>query len=214
MTDAKPQDVLSDNSLGLAAQAWCEPETSHKLMDEELCKAFARILDRALAQSDAEPKRAQLRLEEDAQGKRAMLGGYQMSDALVSSLEAQSNAEPVGVLHNTEGGFREVVTRDTTAIYDNYPQLRFVEEILDFDRKLIGFRVYDAPPRPDASAGLIEAAKHLTASADQIKKQAESLLDVGTDECKEQAAELAIIEPCLRAEANYLRARAADRSGK
>jgi hypothetical protein len=60
---------------------------------------------------------------------------------------AQFNAEPVGILHNTEGGFKEIVTRDTPTIYDNNPQPRLVEEIFDFNRQLIGFRVYDAADR-------------------------------------------------------------------
>lgn len=36
----------SSASRQLAAQAWCEPETSSKEMDVELAEAFARILDR------------------------------------------------------------------------------------------------------------------------------------------------------------------------
>jgi hypothetical protein len=59
----------------------------------------------------------------------------------------QSDAEPPGILHNTVGGFKEIVTRDTPTIYDNNPQHRLVEEIFDFDRQLIGFRVYDAADR-------------------------------------------------------------------
>ena len=35
----------SELSLGKAAQAWCMPYTSNKVMDEELATAFAEILD-------------------------------------------------------------------------------------------------------------------------------------------------------------------------
>lgn len=38
----------TESSLMLAAQAWCEPETSSIEMDVHLATAFARILDRAL----------------------------------------------------------------------------------------------------------------------------------------------------------------------
>ena len=39
----KPASALA---LGLAAQAWCEKETSDRVMDPPLAEAFARILDR------------------------------------------------------------------------------------------------------------------------------------------------------------------------
>ena len=35
----------SEFSLGKAAQAWCTPQTSSKIMDVELATAFAEILD-------------------------------------------------------------------------------------------------------------------------------------------------------------------------
>lgn len=36
----------SEASLQLAAQAWCEPDTSNRVMDPALATAFARILDK------------------------------------------------------------------------------------------------------------------------------------------------------------------------
>jgi hypothetical protein len=69
---AVTNETLSEHSLGLAAQAWCEPETSHKIMDEALCMAFARILDRVKAQSDAEPVRV---VHDDAFGWGVLLNG-------------------------------------------------------------------------------------------------------------------------------------------
>ena len=32
-------------ALGLAAQAWCQPKTSQKIMDPDLAEAFACILE-------------------------------------------------------------------------------------------------------------------------------------------------------------------------
>lgn len=33
-----------------AAQAWCQPKTSHKPMDADLCEAFAQILNEIWSQ--------------------------------------------------------------------------------------------------------------------------------------------------------------------
>jgi len=41
---------MTDAALELAAQCWCDPETSSKEMDVELAKAFARRLDPLLQQ--------------------------------------------------------------------------------------------------------------------------------------------------------------------
>lgn len=37
--------MATNLALEKAAQAWCNPTTENKVMDEELCKAFAAILD-------------------------------------------------------------------------------------------------------------------------------------------------------------------------
>jgi hypothetical protein len=39
---------IGPHALQLAAQAWCEPDTSNRVMDPALCYAFARILEREL----------------------------------------------------------------------------------------------------------------------------------------------------------------------
>ena len=36
---------ISPITLGLAAQAWCQKETSNKVMDVEIAKGVARIID-------------------------------------------------------------------------------------------------------------------------------------------------------------------------
>jgi hypothetical protein len=36
--------MTRDEARQLAAQAWCHPKTSHKVMDTDLCEAFADIL--------------------------------------------------------------------------------------------------------------------------------------------------------------------------
>jgi len=41
---------MTDAALELAAQCWCDPETSSKEMDVELAKSFARRLDPILQQ--------------------------------------------------------------------------------------------------------------------------------------------------------------------
>jgi hypothetical protein len=114
-------------------------------------------LEAALAQSDAEPWRCPIGIPPESHN---ICSAGTCWWCLADRVKAQSNAE-LGILHNKEAGFKDVVTRDTAAIYDNDPQPRLVEEIHDFDRELIGFRVYDATPRPDASAGLIEALEAL-----------------------------------------------------
>jgi hypothetical protein len=123
------------------------------------------------------------------------------------------DAEPPGILHNTVGGFKEIATRDTPGIYDNNPQPRLVEEIHDFDRQLIGFRVYDAQPRPlgpngkplpgwyydedgvcrpyrpDASAGLIEAAEILETDSHYSGSNASRWLQEAANILRARAAE-------------------------
>ena len=42
---AAPLDPALDQARMLAAQAWCQDSTKHKVMDPVLCEAFARILD-------------------------------------------------------------------------------------------------------------------------------------------------------------------------
>lgn len=37
--------MASDLAMQLAAQAWCQPQTSGKEMDADLCSVFAQILD-------------------------------------------------------------------------------------------------------------------------------------------------------------------------
>lgn len=37
--------MASEKSLQKAAQAWCKPSTSEKVMDPELAEAFAEIID-------------------------------------------------------------------------------------------------------------------------------------------------------------------------
>jgi hypothetical protein len=92
-----------------------------------------------------------LRLEEDAQGTRAMLGGYQMPDALIPSLEAQSDAQPVGwptdkQVRTACEAYNAECWRTTNKGFKPY------EHLMEAALKAI------APPRPDAS-GLIEAAE-------------------------------------------------------
>lgn len=36
--------MTREDARQLAAQAWCHPKTSHKVMDHDLCEAFADIL--------------------------------------------------------------------------------------------------------------------------------------------------------------------------
>ena len=38
--------MTRDEALALAAQAWCEPSTSHLVMEGDLARAFADILHR------------------------------------------------------------------------------------------------------------------------------------------------------------------------
>ena len=38
--------MASDIARQLAAQAWCKPGTRRKIMDPDLCEAFAEILDK------------------------------------------------------------------------------------------------------------------------------------------------------------------------
>jgi hypothetical protein len=156
-------------------------------------QAQDRIAKLEAAQSDAEPGRCPIGIPPESHN---ICSAGTCWWCLADRVKAQSNAEPPGLLHNTGGGFKEVVTRDTAAIYDNDPQPRLVEEIFDFDHKLIGFRVYDAPPRPDASAGLIEAAEIVYAKWDKLS-------DSDPKACGDMW-ELY----------NEIRARAADRSGK
>jgi hypothetical protein len=40
--------MATEESRGLAAQAWCTPETRNKVMDVELAEAFATILDKQI----------------------------------------------------------------------------------------------------------------------------------------------------------------------
>jgi len=57
--DSKPStinDAPSDESLQLAAQCWCDPETEDRAMDVKLAVAFAKRLDK-LQQELAEAKR-------------------------------------------------------------------------------------------------------------------------------------------------------------
>jgi len=42
--------MATELSRGKAAQAWCKPTTSGKVMDVELCEAFAEILDEIWSQ--------------------------------------------------------------------------------------------------------------------------------------------------------------------
>ena len=37
--------MASENAMRKAAQAWCKPTTSNKVMDAELAEAFAEIID-------------------------------------------------------------------------------------------------------------------------------------------------------------------------
>src|SRR3990167_10440553 len=41
--------MATEESMHLAAQAWCTPATSHTVMDADLAVAFAETLDRELA---------------------------------------------------------------------------------------------------------------------------------------------------------------------
>ena len=41
--------MATEESMHLAAQAWCTPATSHAVMDADLAVAFAETLDRELA---------------------------------------------------------------------------------------------------------------------------------------------------------------------
>lgn len=52
--------MATDQSMHIAAQAWCQPETSHIEMDVRLAKAFAEVLDKETASL-----RAKLRVYED-----------------------------------------------------------------------------------------------------------------------------------------------------
>ena len=38
-------ESVSEEAKAAAAQVWCSPKTSHIVMDVELCKEFARVLD-------------------------------------------------------------------------------------------------------------------------------------------------------------------------
>jgi hypothetical protein len=40
--------IISQLAIERAAQAWCAPETEHKVMDQTLCMQFAKILDTEL----------------------------------------------------------------------------------------------------------------------------------------------------------------------
>jgi hypothetical protein len=133
-----PQGIPAiEELIGLAAEEWGYNDTLVK---------NARNALAALAQSDTE-----LRLEEDAQGKRAMLGGYQMPDALIPSLEAQSDAQPVAWRWRWHD--------------DSPDEWHFV--VNEFGGKnVISEPLYTAPPRPDAS-GLIETACVLDKRADE-----------------------------------------------
>lgn len=37
--------MTHEQALGLAAQAWCQPQTSGKIMDPDLAEAFAHIIE-------------------------------------------------------------------------------------------------------------------------------------------------------------------------
>ena len=53
-------NMATSSSLQKAAQAWCTPTTSKKVMDSELAEAFAEILDEVLSKSwqgDQMPKK-------------------------------------------------------------------------------------------------------------------------------------------------------------
>jgi len=42
--------MATDLALQKSAQAWCKPTTENKVMDVELCKEFAEILDEIWSQ--------------------------------------------------------------------------------------------------------------------------------------------------------------------
>jgi hypothetical protein len=74
----------SSFALGLAAQAWCMPETSVIVMDERLATEFARLLDTLLARAEEAERDAEstyvligeaLRLKELAESERNKLRG-------------------------------------------------------------------------------------------------------------------------------------------
>jgi len=42
----KPEQMPTNESIELAAQAWCDPTVSDRVMDGDLAIAFARIIDK------------------------------------------------------------------------------------------------------------------------------------------------------------------------
>lgn len=53
-TKTLPSQATAEWALQLAAQAWCEPTTSAKVMDEALATVFAQILTRLAASFEAD----------------------------------------------------------------------------------------------------------------------------------------------------------------
>ena len=54
----KPEQMPTNESIELAAQAWCDPTVSDRVMDGDLAIAFARIIDKVRLPKRLTPEEA------------------------------------------------------------------------------------------------------------------------------------------------------------